>query len=624
MHSPNYSSTGTFTRQPPLGYEEFCVSQVNIYPTMTVSTEQPPRSPSCDEQLSIITSQLSSGKNPYNPALYLSRGQVYLSLGYPDLASGDAYRALLLTDYVRNYSDEGELSLENPEGLNQDENENEGEDEHEDEREDGDEFRAAKSAIVHIQSSSSSPISLLTELEEAALVLLVRALKEAGCIDESNEYRRQGLRRFPGSKAFVGAGGEEQEKRRRAGGKARRFVYPWNTYEPDRFSTETLQWLNAHVVPLASDSVEVRVVQLPLLGEDGIALGMTKHLGVFATRDLAAGVVCMCEESALTVVTDPADGGLCEYCGQRWRKDKVPSRPRLKFRPSSATSASNHDEVEEEGSEEEDRIYSCSFCIEAEASGDEAVAPTWCSPHCRDSAFSKYHSAFCCRPIAPLHRAAATTPTTTAFTKPSQPGGAIYTLLLLKAFAMALTQGIHPLALDETKYLYGVPPIEEGNLRIGWGFEENVRGAVAVLEALGVDVFTGTHPRLAQGLSNLEWWDTWVVNTLVAKFRGVASGRQNPYTGVTEAAAAHTLYSLVNHDCEPNVQWECGGVMEFRGVGKTGNADGNVVAVQKGEELKSCYCDKRLGVSERREWMMGCLGGKCMCNRCIREEKELM
>jgi hypothetical protein len=572
--------------------------------------------PSSEATLATLTKQLSAGNNAYNPSLYLDRARAYIDLDYPDLAAGDAYRAVLLTDYVRDYSDEGELELDevpNDEGSasKDGEDEDEEDDDDEEERFDFEEFHAATEALSHLRASGS-PTTLLPALEESALHLLVQSLQRVGCISEATDYARLGVRRFPTSAHFSPLLDQlTAALSSSAGGKARRFVYPWNKHEPDRFSSATLEYLNTHVVPRSSSSVEVRVVNLPLLSETAEVLGETKHLGVFATRDIAVGELCMQEESALTVVTDPAEGGLCEYCGTRWRRAPQPSRPRLKIPGSSA--APEQEEEEEQSLKE---TFTCESCVDAEAEGIEAVVPVWCSAQCRDKAMAKYHPAFCRRPIAPLHRAALDK-AVGHVTTPSQPGGAVYALLLLKTFAMALTQGIHPLELEETKYLYGVPPVEEGDLRIGWGWEENVRGAVGILEALGVDVFSGKHPRLAQGLAGPEWWSTWVVNTLIAKFRGVASGRQNS-RGETEAAAAHTLYSLVNHDCEPSVRWECAGIMKFWGVGK--EADG--VAVRKGEELHSCYCDNTLSVRERREWMMGCLGGACMCQRCLREEKE--
>ena len=44
--------------------------------------------------------------------------------------------------------------------------------------------------------------------------------------------------------------------------------------------------------------------------------------------------------------------------------------------------------------------------------------------------------------------------------------------------------------------------------------------------------------------------------------------------------------------------------------------------IAKGEEVLNHYCDVGLPVKERREWMMGTLGGLCMCSRCVREAAD--
>jgi hypothetical protein len=589
--------------------------------------------------LASLTEELK--RNAYDIRLYLARASLYRDLGYPDLAAGDAYRAALLVDYVREYTDSGELSFDG-ERAKEEEEEEEEEEGGDEKRADAEEFRAGSRAVGVLRQNTEVGVEVgFGVLEEEAMFSLASALLGVGCGKEAGEFCSQGSRRWAGSGRFPELGEEiaaAVEVGSAAGGRARRLVYPWNCHEPDRFAEDTVRRINGEVMPKASECVEVRVVELPLLSRDTKVLGSTKHLGMFAKRDVAVGEVCLREESALTVVTDPEEGGLCEYCGQKWRKEVLPSRPVLKLRVLGVEEEQVEEREEEvivveEEEEEERETYTCELCVEAEVELDEVVVPVWCSKHCRDAAMQKYHPALCRRPIAPIHRAANTPPQTglmqvlgqttrTGLTAGSQPGGSVYTLLMMKAFAMALTQGIHPLELEEVKFLYGVPPVEEGDLRIGWGWEENVRGVVGVLEALGIDVFDGKwrcdgQPPLKPGREEPtpEWWNTWVVNTLIAKFRGVASGRLDS-RGWTEAAAAHTLYSLVNHDCEPNVEWECGGIMEFRGIV---DGDGEV-AVRKGEELYSCYCDRRLGYRERREWMMGCLGGACMCNRCLREE----
>ena len=45
-------------------------------------------------------------ESPYNARLYLARARCYQDLGFPDLAAGDAYKALLLTDEAQDDSGE--------------------------------------------------------------------------------------------------------------------------------------------------------------------------------------------------------------------------------------------------------------------------------------------------------------------------------------------------------------------------------------------------------------------------------------------------------------------------------------------------------------------------------------
>lgn len=52
----------------------------------------------------LLTSQLSD--SPYQCGCYLKRALCHERLGFPDLAAGDAYRALLLTDEVQDESGE--------------------------------------------------------------------------------------------------------------------------------------------------------------------------------------------------------------------------------------------------------------------------------------------------------------------------------------------------------------------------------------------------------------------------------------------------------------------------------------------------------------------------------------
>ena len=59
--------------------------------------------PALDQRAS-LTSEIHS--NPYNLKFYLQRAGCYEELGFADLAAGDAYRALLLTDEILDESGE--------------------------------------------------------------------------------------------------------------------------------------------------------------------------------------------------------------------------------------------------------------------------------------------------------------------------------------------------------------------------------------------------------------------------------------------------------------------------------------------------------------------------------------
>jgi hypothetical protein len=47
-------------------------------------------------------------------------------------------------------------------------------------------------------------------------------------------------------------------------GLVRRELYPWNTYEPDRFSLEVVESINSDMAVVAP-KLEVKVVELPIL-----------------------------------------------------------------------------------------------------------------------------------------------------------------------------------------------------------------------------------------------------------------------------------------------------------------------------------------------------------------------
>ncbi|TGZ78670.1 hypothetical protein EX30DRAFT_365835 [Ascodesmis nigricans] len=601
---------------------------------------------------------------PYHPALYLDRAATHLSLSLPDLAAGDAYRALLLLDYVADYIDAGDLSVggssdgessgdDTAEDTGDDDDDEEGDDDPTERDADGErvdklELHAAAMALRCIlddlcatDSDISESVVLMhvSDLASQTMVLLVKSLESTACYHEARSYIRLAFRRFGDAvKPQLGAVLDRVEKRletaeARESGTAFRVRYPWNEFEPDRFAEETVRFINETFVPKASpgNAVEVKVLELPVLSRNGEDRGRVKQLGMFAARDLRAGEVVLEEASALTTVADVTGGGLCECCSRRYREVEMPSKPSLSLDPAVKKSKPQNTTTSSSSSPKIDTI-TCESCRAAESAGIDCPIPTWCLS-CHSTTTPRYHPILCARPTAPFHRAA-TSPSPPPHTTPT-PNGPLYSLLLLKTFALALSPSspTHPLNLPETKYLYGVSSTP---LPTPWSFRDHVLTPLAILDALGVDAFSGRDPR---GAGERGWWEPWVVNTLVAKYRGVASGRMGVMKGGvgTEAVGCQVVYSMANHDCAPRVGWELEERMRFRVLGREGQGgegqgkmeggagkeggEGEIV-VRKGEEVTQCYCDRSLDVAERREWMMGVLGGLCKCARCVRESGE--
>lgn len=563
--------------------------------------------------------------DPHNPHLHYERGLIHERLGFADLASADAYRALSLLESVVDPDECEFLARKRVRPVDT----NAGEEEHakdEDEDEDEDEY----------EDGAYAPIS---QDEYDAIIggvytLLVRSLVSCGCFRDAYEFCRRGL-------ALLGDSSEGSHNRedavtalqgqmdvvkkvflsRRqqaestdeanvqvdpsalpAQGRARRVLYPWNEHEPDRKAPETLQLLNERLREVAP-KCEVRAVALPLLHGTTEGEGppnpdeVSVQLGLFAKEDIAPGDILLHESSLLTA-TNRLHDDLCDACNA--------PLPDL---------ASENPPV------------GCSGC-------DDTI---FCSQACHDRAQEVYHGAVCGL-MDGLESIGKDIP------DPKDKADYLYLLLVGRAIAMSATQDVHPLDLPEIKYIWGdfhdldfsssnpgpnpnstSTSREDETATLPFSFHLNVLQPMRILEEMELDPYT-TLPR----------HDTWILNTLYAKFRGTASGRLSTWDGGPELCAVHPLWCLANHSCDPNVRWEWGGEITFRArsrderpVWKRKMADGRVeerVGQEEGiradAEIWNHYCDIGLGVKERREWARGALGGLCQCERCVWEAGE--
>jgi hypothetical protein len=554
--------------------------------------------------------------HPYSIPLRVQLAKAYQSLGYPDLAAGDAYRALLLIDEL---VQEGEYHEEVAEAAQI---------EITSEREhikltqslsnvnltDHSKCRCTAESLVDQQIGKEDLLIWATTCwSNTAYATLVACLIDCGCLRSAYNYNSRALKAFPDSAIFQSlkdaltgklhsyfktksidpehAEVEDYPDK----GRVRRELYPWNSHEPDRYSSETLQFLNDEM-SIVAPKLEVRVTCLPDLSPNNNSDGETKsdspifvkQLGIFAKEDLAPGDLVLQEKSILSA-TGRLQEFFCDACSA--------SLPQL-----NGSAGDSSDENVPIACEDCDEVY-------------------FCSPECHELASSNYHPAICGASMDFAGVPAKERPDT------------LYTLLLVRALAMAETRDMHPLDLKEVKFIWGdYHGIELNNTwrsdadgqrpdpfcsipqTLPFSFVANIQTPLHMLEKMDVNIFEQSHR-----------YDFWIFNTLYAKFRGTASARQGP-DGRPDVSAVHPLWCLANHSCDPNVRWEWQGSMRLwvreKSVEWTGRPESEKPGIQKDEEIMSHYCDVELPVKERREWAAGALGGICMCRRCIWEEAE--
>ena len=546
-----------------------------------------------------LTEQLYQA--PYDLYLYLDRVKCYEDLGFPDLAAGDAYKALLLTDEAQDESGEYHAqALEAVEAFGDPQlkectsNRN------------GDhngELHNGEKADYQAPYKDAIKVSAL-----ASFRMLSSNLLRCGCLRSALDYCLRGLQLNPSDIFLTGQRTRILERNRQAQlqrdpkwdeslfdfkndlpdeGSVRRELYPWNVYEPDRFSSASLSLLNAEMATVAP-KCSVLAVDLPLLIKDNstvLAATTIKQLGIFATEDIAPGETVLHESSILTAnnrLHDP----LCDACSS-----ELP--------PISSSQP----------------LYACPECSDV----------VFCSLKCHDTALSRYHPSICGKDLDFVGRE----------TKPKDAANALYLLLLGRTMACAETQDLHPLELKETKYVWGdfihpdstyLHSSSASSFSIArhlpFSFTYNILSPLHILEQMDVDIF-----------AELQKYDIWIFNTLYTKFRGTASARLNTRDGKPEVCAVHPMWSLANHSCAPNVRWEWGGEVQFWARGRDEvvrwgphkeevNGKRWQGGIKKGDEILNHYCDVELNVKERREWAVGALGGMCVCERCTWEDVE--
>lgn len=213
-----------------------------------------------------------------------------------------------------------------------------------------------------------------------------------------------------------------------------------------------------------------------------------RQLGVFAKQDIAPGEQVLQEKSLLTAVSRLHES-YCDAC--------VATLP---------TSANSSGDTSESAS-----IIACEDC-------DEVF---FCSTDCHNMAQEQYHSTVC--GVSLEQKVPAT-----------EAADYLYSLLLIRALAMAEAQEVHPLMLKEVRYIWGdyhdylgvdlhrtwkvdargqlVDPFASVPHTLPFSFNNNILTPLNILEKMNVNIFEQSHR-----------YDTWIFNTLYGKIRGWSS-----------------------------------------------------------------------------------------------------
>ncbi|KAK5944411.1 hypothetical protein PMZ80_003692 [Knufia obscura] len=425
-------------------------------------------------------------------------------------------------------------------------------------------------------------------------------------------------------------------------GHSRREIYPWSSYEPERNSTESVAELDKYLSEISS-YLEAKVTALPAFDTLGNAIeDKSYQLGLFAKTDLQPGQEVLNERSLLTAIR-PLEDAICDACGQELEeipfedvrqcdgddcdvtfcsqecKDRAAKeyhRPNIYEEEDGDFDGDGEDAEDDTGEtsghEADDRVTTTNSRDE-NAHEEVSTSETSSAPICGNTDLSTIG-----RP-----------------TNATTPEWDLYFLLLTRTIAMSLTQSIHPLSLPSTKYLWGdfnptpTPNTHKHHLTLPFSPLHNLQYTLDYFTTLSL-----SDPRATPYSPHwLRTFDFWILQTLFAKFRGVANATQSTFDGKPEIASVHPGWCLANHSCDPNVRWTPKGTRKFfvrtkeeraeykRGEG--GDDGDEWTGIKAGEEIFSHYTDIRLPVQERRERLKEVLGGDCRCERCVVESRDV-
>jgi hypothetical protein len=490
--------------------------------------------------------------------VWLTRGKTLLKLQYPELACGDAYKALqlILTSRNRNLKLTHGVRIEVAKELI---------------------ARDGNSHILatELMASSIGTNQILTRLDELEYSLvLAQALLMANSFSECLSIIRENVGRFPeapelkylrrGARAALAhdisaqeATGHSQQdiEENVASGEAYVESYPWMSNEASR-RTDIIHDINDNLTRASREQCFVKKSNIrdkipvpnPEEREDALEV-----LGIFAKTTIPGERRVLKDYTSLCAVDDTTRR--CSACGNLLPHHPI-QQPCCKMK--------------------------------------------LCSYSCRDSSNTFYHSAVCGKDLDQYDNAKQSPSASRVTVTESR--------LMLRALAFAVNfSNFHPLQVPIISRLTSPQGGALSDVTHAFSLSKHIIEPIDMLTRLGIDVYANHN------------FDTWVIQTIDGRLRINSRDNIDDLSSDHYYIAVNPLYTFFNHSCRPNVTYEenkkgPSSTLRMKTTRKI-KAGEELFISYISEDLE-------LHVSERQEKLRPWFGHDCQCERCVEEMRE--
>jgi hypothetical protein len=363
--------------------------------------------------------------SPYDPSVWIQRSDVLLSMGYPELATSDAYKALILIRKSRNPRS----------GLA---------------------ARINHHLAIYQSSTATSNELQRSVAEQNAMLCLAQALLLANCLQESLDYAQLAVTTYPKNRKLLSVLATVQR-----------------AYDHDQLESETdenLEVMNALEECEYRRSGHVLSQSYPWMKPGLFSRGADLNTSLQRQILRASWNQCRLEQSTIREGMPSADRSerLSEVFGVMATED-IARKEMLLIDHTAACAVDDP----------MDRCSCCCGLLPASSVHVKCCSTRYCSRFCADHALATYHLAVCGKDLSKFEKAHRKDLAT--------PEKAADELLFLRILASAVQHSTaHPLC---TPFVNQLTAMYDGNKHQPFDCKTNIVGTFKMLTCLGVDIF---------------------------------------------------------------------------------------------------------------------------------------